>query len=128
VQTEENLPDPARTAEEVVRIQLQAMRDNDSPEPDSGIATAFAFASPANKAQTGPLGRFTPMVHSALYKALLNYKSAQMGPMTVQGDAAEQSVLLLDAEGRTAVFVFTLSRQTREPFAGCWMTDGVTRR
>lgn len=51
-------PSPDLSPDQVVRIQLDAMARNDEPAPDSGIATAFKFASPENQAQTGPLDRF----------------------------------------------------------------------
>ena len=51
-------PDPSYGAERVVGIQLDALGSNDDPIPDAGINTAYNFASPANRRQTGPLDRF----------------------------------------------------------------------
>ncbi len=120
-------PSPALSAAEVIGVQLRALRNNDTPEPDAGIALAFEFASPANQAVTGPLDRFTLLVHSPVYQALLNFRAVQRGAMIVADDQAQESVLILDAEGKTAVFVFALSQQSGGPYNGCWMTDGVLR-
>ncbi len=120
-------PDPTLGPEQVIQIQLKALKRNDEPEVDSGIATAFNFASPANRAMTGPLPRFVQMVHNPLYAPMLGYRAEQIGPLEMVGDSVQQSVMLLDAQGRTAVFVFTLSRQEEGRYAGCWMTDGVMR-
>ena len=120
-------PDPTLGPEQVIQIQLKALKRNDEPEPDTGIATAFNFASPDNRATTGPLGRFALMVHSPAYAPMLNYKAEQIGPLEMVGDSVQQSVLLLDAQGKTAVYAFVLSRQEDGPCAGCWMTDGVMR-
>ena len=40
-------PSPALAPERVVAIQLDALQHNDTPSPDFGIETTFAFASPA---------------------------------------------------------------------------------
>lgn len=120
-------PDPTLGPEQVIQIQLKALKRNNEPEPDTGIAIAFSFASPDNKAVTGPLGRFIQMAHSPLYAPMLNYQAEQIGPLEIVGEMVQQSVMLLDAQDRTAVYLFTLSRQEDGHYAGCWMTDGVER-
>lgn len=124
---ERPLPSPALSPAEVIGVQLRALGDNDTPWPDAGIALAFEFASPANRAATGPLDRFTLLVHSPVYQAMLNFRAVQRGTMIVADDQAQESVLLLDSEGKTAVFVFALSQQAGGLYDGCWMTDGVLR-
>ncbi len=110
---------------QVVRTVVDALKNNDSR--DSGIATAFAFASPSNKQITGPLDRFIPMVKSPLYSPLLNHHSAEFGPATVTDDAAKVRVTITDDKGNRAFYVFQLAKQTAGDLAGCWMTDGVMR-
>ena len=56
------VPKPELTPEQVVEIQVEALRKNDVPTPDAGIATTFRFASPGNRKVTGPLERFAPIV------------------------------------------------------------------
>ena len=41
------VPSPELSPRDVVRIQLSALKHNDTPEPDAGIATVFRFASPS---------------------------------------------------------------------------------
>lgn len=120
-------PDPSLGPTEVVRIQLEAMAHNDRPRPDAGLALVFDFASPGNRAQTGPLQRFSAMVHSG-YAQLLNHRSARLSPPVIEGDQALQGVELVDRDGVTVRFVFILSRQSDPPYAGCWMTDSVLRQ
>lgn len=121
-------PAPYLSPDQVVLIQLQALQENDTPEPDSGIATTFRFASPSNQAATGPLPRFTLLVQGPLYRALLHFNAMQRGPLVMDGDAqATQSVLIQGADGKTAVYVWALSRQPSGPYEGCWMTDAVLR-
>lgn len=120
-------PSPALSPAEVIGLQLHALGDNDMPAPDAGIALAFQFASPANQAATGPLDRFTRLVHSPVYRAMLNFRAIQRGTLITTDSQAQESVLFMDSEGNTAVFVFALSRQEGGPYDGCWMTDGVLR-
>ncbi|WP_412062874.1 DUF4864 domain-containing protein [Rubrivirga sp. IMCC45206] len=121
-------PSPDLTAEEVVRIQVEALGANDTPTPDAGIATAFRFASPGNRAATGPLERFTQMVKGPVYRDMIDATSADYGRVVVEGDRAALRVALGHADGRRAVYVFALSRQQGGACDGCWLTDGVERR
>lgn len=113
--------------EQVITIQLEALRHNDTPTKDSGITTAFAFASPGNREATGPLARFIELVKSPQYKPMLNYRSVERGEMTTHGGIAHQRVTTIDAQGKRAVFVFIVSRHADGACKDCWLTDGVIR-
>ncbi len=117
-------PDPSLTPEQVVGLQLEALRRNDDPYPDAGIATAFAFAfaSEANRSVTGPVARFTAMLKNSLYRPMLGHSSAQFGPIQVEGDVARTQVVLFGGDGRLVAYDFTLSR---DPTTRCWVTDSV---
>ncbi len=119
------LPSPALAPQEVVRIQVEAMQHNDIPTPDSGIRTAFIFASPDNKRNTGPIERFIPLVKNPQYRALLNARRISIGNAQIDGRQAAVEVALIDANGSPARYLFLLSRQQEFPFANCWMTDSV---
>lgn len=116
-------PNPELAPDQVVKIQMEALRNNDSS--DNGIAITFKFASPDNKRVTGPLARFTRMLKNPLYKPMLNHQSARYGPIKISGDMATQRVTVIDADGKAIIYVFTLSKQSGPPCAGCWMTDSV---
>ena len=120
-------PSPELTPEEVVRIQVEALQANDSPTPDAGIAAAFRFASPGNRAATGPLPRFTQMVKLG-YADMLGFAEAEYGAVQVVSDRAQQAVTLVQRDGRRTTYVFALSRQSGGSYDGCWMTDGVGTR
>ena len=72
------MPEPALSPGDVIRIQLEALRHND--EQDRGIAVAFRFASPANRANTGPLSRFTAMIKEGPYALMLDFRDATYDP------------------------------------------------
>ena len=116
------VPGPALSPAEVVRIQLEALRHND--EQDRGIAVAFRFASPANRANTGPLPRFIAMIRQGPYALMLDYRDATYGPVETVSDRARQRVTLTGARASTSYW-FYLSRQSEPPYVDCWMTDAV---
>ena len=112
-------------AEDVVGIVINALAKNDQPYPDAGIATTFAFASPGNKANTGPLEKFTRMVKSHPYAVMVNHVASDFSEVVRVGDDAYQLVALTGLDGSGVVFAFRLSRQLDGEFEGMWMTDAV---
>ena len=120
-------PNPQLTPDQVVRIQVDALRKNDSPEKDAGIRIAYAFSSPANRANIGPFERFREIVHNPVYSPMVNHRMNRLDPPEVDGELAVQRVTLWDEDGRRAVYLFTLTRQNDGEYRGCWMTDGVLR-
>ena len=112
---------------EVIGTVLEALAHPDRPEPDAGIARVFRFASPKNRARTGPLARFIELVRNPVYAPLVGHQRAIRGALEREGDNAWQRVRVIAEDGSTAVFVFVLARQASDPCAGCWMTDAVIR-
>ena len=117
-------PHPSLAPAEVVRIQVEALRDNDAQ--DRGIAIAFRFASADNRRSTGPLSRFAAMLKREPYLLLLRHTEALYGPVTVAGRRAAQRVTLI-APGRAPVtFVFHLAREDAAgELQDCWLSDAV---
>ncbi len=120
-------PNPDYSPADVIRIQLQALSDNNHPYENAGIEIAFRFASPANKDTTGPLERFIQMVHSPAYRPMLDHQSVSYGDLQVKDNQAAQAVILTSSSGERVGYVFTLSKQEGDTCRGCWMTDGVFR-
>ena len=117
------LPDPTLTPDEVVRIQLEALRDNN--ETDHGIAVCFRFASPSNQSNTGPVDRFGEMLKVGPYRLMLEYHDAEYAEVEIRENRARQLVTL-KGTSETVTYAFYLSRQTHQACDGCWMTDAVT--
>lgn len=117
-------PSPGLDPEEVVRIQLQALQLND--DSNRGIEVAFRFASPANKAATGPLSRFAGLFANPAYAPMLNHVEAEYGPLVVTEYQARQVVALTTETGSRIAYLFALSRQRAGELAGSWMTDAVS--
>ena len=122
-QTPNPVPSPELAPSEVVRIQVEALREN-GPLND-GIELTYRFASPGNKRSTGPLDRFIEMVRSAPHDRLLNHLDADYGRLAVAGEEAYQTVVITDNKGDELAYVWVLSRQGKGAFKDCWMTDAV---
>jgi hypothetical protein len=115
-------PSSKLTPEQVVHIQLEALRLNDAR--NRGIEVAFRFASPDNKLHTGPLARFISMMQQGPYSLMLAYENVAYDPVEVIDGYARQRVTLIGS-GMVVAYEFYLSRQTEGPCVGCWLTDAV---
>lgn len=116
-------PSPKWQPVQVVNLQLEALRNNDAAN-DNGIATAYGFASPRNKASVGELADFTRMMHAG-YPDMLTHVGADLETLEVQGDEAAIGVTLqLQGTGRSK-YIFLLKRYSGNSCDGCWLTDGV---
>jgi hypothetical protein len=116
-------PNAALLPEDVVRIQLGALRTNQ--DDDEGIAVAFRFASPQNRSQTGPITRFAAILRSDPYLALLNHLDATFGRGMTMQDRSYVPVVVTDARGVNSAFVWVLTRHEGASCGACWMTERV---
>jgi len=111
--------------QDVVRIVINALANNDNPFADAGIATTFAFASPANRVNTGPLDKFTQMVKNDVYGNMVDHVESEFSKVVHDGNNAYQLVQLKGRNGIEIVFAFRLSKQLDGEFNNMWMTDAV---
>jgi hypothetical protein len=118
-------PDPSLSPQDVVSIQIEALRNNDTPYENRGIEVTFNFASPANKRMTGPIERFAAMVRNPIYAPMINHQTARYGKLMIEGDIASIDVILISEDGAYVGYRFTLSRQHGNQYEGSWMTDAV---
>lgn len=118
----DRMPSTELSPHDVVRIQLEALRSND--DQDRGVATAFRFASPNNKRNTGPLPRFAAMLKNGPYRLMLQFAHAAYESEEILADRARVVVTLIGSD-QTLTYGFYLSRQSTGSCVGCWMTDAV---
>ena len=122
-------PKPSLAPDEVIRTVVEALQNRNTPSPNAGIFTAYQFASPGNRVNTGPYGTFLQLVKHPGYAPLFSGHADRYGPLGVAGDHAEEKVHFRVEGGGTAWFLFVVSRQTsqqtRGRCTGCWMVDGV---
>lgn len=120
-------PRPSLAPHEVVRIQLGALANNDSPHMDAGIEITFRFASPANREKTGPLPRFIELVKNPVYAPMIDHKYAEYGDAFEKDDVVLVPVMLTDSDDNRAAYIFVLGLQAVGGCMGCWMTESVFR-
>lgn len=112
------------SAEGVVAQQMQSLAAwRDDP---LAVERAFSFASPGNRAVTGPVDRFAGLVESEPYLPLTANQGYVVGRAVESKDAATVLVTLIDRSGTLLAYRFYLSRQKGEPHRR-WMTDAVYR-
>lgn len=102
---------PSLSPQDVVRIQLEALRAD-------RIDIVFKFASPRNKAHTGPLSRFVGMLKSPTYAAMLNHRAVVYGPFRKESGQAFQTVILIPPEARASVMSLSCQSIIRTPAMG----------
>ncbi len=121
------LPQPEISPSQVVQIQLDALaRFRFDP---TAAEQVFVFASPANRAATGPLDTFAAMLSLRPYEALVNRSGCSLGREVRKGRIATVLVTTVDQAGRISLFRFLLGRRQIEGGEGdvrdCWVTDAV---
>jgi len=120
-------PNPTLSPEQVIKIQLDALQNNDLCPNNNGVRIAFRFASPANQVTMGPIERFIHVVKNPDYCHMIGFEIAKLDPPEVVGNRARQNVTLFKNGRMIAFYRFVLSKQREKPYADCWMTDSVYR-
>ena len=112
---------------DVIKIQLNALMDNDSKFKDSGIEQTWNFAHPNNKKNTGPLPNFKMMIKGNSYKMLLNHLSHTITALGSSNEWAQFEVVILDKGKIYHKFNWQVEKFRMEgPLQGCWLTTVVS--
>ncbi len=119
-------PDPALAPEEVVAIQLDALKHNDDPMPNSGIAQTYALAHPDNKRVTGPLPRFELMIKSPAYRPLLGHSTHQIERLADNDMIVRFRVVVETPNGDAVKYLWEVGRVREGPDEGAWLTTNVS--
>ena len=121
-------PKPALKSNEVVSIQLNALKDNNNPFLNAGVAQTWEFAHPSNRKYTGPLENFTKMMYTPSYVTILDHTYHNIIYVSVRDFIAHYFVELTDKEGNKFGFTWTLEKViTESKFKDCWMTTAVSQ-
>ena len=120
-------PDNSILPDEVIKIQLTALMNNDKEFEDSGIEQTWNFAHPNNKKNTGPLPNFKMMIKGNSYKMLLNHLSHTITELGSSDNWVQFEVVILDKEKIYHKFNWQVEKFTMEgPLQGCWLTTVVS--
>ena len=121
-------PNPDIKPDEVIMIQLEALKENNSPYKDAGIFQTWEFAHPQNRQYTGPLSNFTLMMKSDSYSLLLNHINHNIIFVSKNDNTANYFIELIDKTGDKFGFTWTVKKVLNVgKFKDCWMTTGVSQ-
>ena len=121
------IPNNSILPADVVKIQLDALMNNDNEFKDSGIEQTWNFAHPNNKKNTGPLPNFKMMIKGNSYQMLLNHLSHTITQVKSSDKWAQFEVIILDKEKIYHKFNWQVEKYTKEgPLKDCWLTTMVS--
>ena len=120
-------PTPEINPEEVVKIQLSSLMNNNDPYLNAGIEQTWEFAHPSNRAFTGPIQRFTQMMYAPSYAVMLDHKKHEIIEVKLDKNIAYFFIELTSIDGKMFGFKWTLEKVKEEGgFKDCWMTTAVS--
>ena len=113
--------------DQVVKIQLNGLMNNDQPNSDYGIKQTWEFAHPANKKYTGPLPRFINLLNSKSFKMLLNHIENEIIEVFKSSNRYGFEVTILATDKNYYKFQWVVERYYEEgPLKDCWLTTSVS--
>ena len=112
---------------EVLMIQLNSLKNNNSPYKDAGIEQTWEFAHPSNKAATGPLERFKKMIYSDSYKILISHENSKIIILKETNNKFVYKVYVLSQDKKKYYYIWQIEKVEQEgKLKNCWMTTGVS--
>ena len=112
---------------EVLMIQLNSLKDNNTPYKDAGIEQAWEFAHPTNKAATGPLERFKQMIYSDSYKILISHENTRTVTIKETPKKYVFKVYVLSKDKKKYYYIWQVEKvEVGGKLKDCWMTTGVS--
>ena len=81
-------PSPNLKPQEVIEIQLNALKNNNLPYLNAGIEQTWEFAHPSNKIYTGPINNFKKLMYTNSYSMMLNHIEHKIIPIEYNEDSS----------------------------------------
>ena len=121
-------PSVSINAAQVIKIQLEGLKKNDTPNKDRGIEQTWEFAHPNNQRFTGPLSKFMEMIKGESYNMLLNHLSHKVVEIYSDDKKAVYQVTVLDENKKYFMFRWQVERfLDNGPLKNCWLTTVVSQ-
>tara|TARA_B100001123_G_C14724071_1_gene794272 strand:+ start:135 stop:599 length:465 start_codon:yes stop_codon:yes gene_type:complete len=121
-------PSVSINAAQVIKIQLEGLKKNDTPNKDRGIEQTWEFAHPNNQRFTGPLSKFKEMIKGESYNMLLNHLSHKVVEIYRDDKKAVYQVTVLDENKKYFMFRWQVERfLDNGPLKNCWLTTVVSQ-
>ena len=113
--------------DQVVKIQLNGLMNNDEPNLDYGIKQTWEFAHPLNKKYTGPLARFINLLKSESYKMLINHLDSEIIEVFKSSNQYGFEITILGNDKKYYKFQWVVEKYYDEgPLKNCWLTTLVS--
>ena len=120
-------PDKNIKPEEVVKIQLTGLQQNDLNYQDSGIEQTWNFAHPNNKKVTGPLNNFKRMLKGNSYQMMIDHLSHTITELRSNDKLAQFEVIILDKNKIYHKFNWQVEKYILDgELKDCWLTTMVS--
>lgn len=120
-------PAPGLSADQALAAVIDALADNDHPEPDHGVRVLHAFASDRMRAAVGDLDAFRRALHNELYAPLVSAREIGTEGLERRGDSARATLAVGDARGGWTHFTVALARSPHGERSGSWLLSGIAR-
>ena len=121
------VPNKLILPDEVIKIQLEGLMNNNKGFKDSGIEQTWNFAHPNNKKNTGPLPNFKVMIKGKTYQMLLDHLSHTITELGASDKWAQFEVIILDREKIYHKFNWQVEKYAEDgPLKDCWLTTMVS--
>ena len=113
--------------DQVVKIQLNGLMNNNEPNLDSGIKQTWEFAHPLNKKYTGPLARFINLLKSESYKMLINHLDSEIIEVFKSSNQYGFEITILGNDKKYYKLQWVVEKYYDEgPLKDCWLTTSVS--
>tara|TARA_Y100001970_G_C13933624_1_gene699582 strand:+ start:375 stop:830 length:456 start_codon:yes stop_codon:yes gene_type:complete len=118
-------PDKSLDPYDVIKIQLDALKNND--KNDQGIRQTWLFAHPNNKKATGPYPRFRIMIYGNQYKHLINHSSHKIKLISSSEDKYVYRIDILSEDKKLFFYEWHVQKGDDENCKSCWFTSAVSQ-
>ena len=120
-------PMPALKPLEVLLIQLNSLKNNNTPYTDAGIEQTWVFAHPNNKIMTGPLEKFKQMIYSESYEILIKHENSEIIILKETENVSTYKVIILSKNKKKYYYIWQVEKVLLDGvLKNCWMTTSVS--
>tara|TARA_B100001057_G_C22191675_1_gene697294 strand:- start:79 stop:537 length:459 start_codon:yes stop_codon:yes gene_type:complete len=121
-------PDQSIMPNQVVKIQLTGLMNNNSKSKDQGIEQTWEFAHPKNRYFTGPYDKFREMLKGESYNMLLNHLDHEIKEVFLNEEIAVYEVIIMDNDKNYYKFKWQVEKYVKNgPLKDCWLTTVVSQ-
>ncbi len=121
-------PNQSIMPNQVVKIQLNGLMNNNSKSKDKGIEQTWEFAHPKNRYFTGPYDKFREMLKGESYNMLLNHLDHEIKEVFLNEEIAVYEVIIMDNDKNYYKFKWQVEKYVKNgPLKDCWLTTVVSQ-